>query len=445
MFWGTVIVIPGVLCQAASFAELSSMLPIAGAQYHWTWVLAPRKYRKLITWMQGWVTWFSWIAILAGAINLTANITTTLVAASHPDYTVRGWHTVLLMYAFLVVLGLLNTYGFWLVPYLESVAAVIHVLLWVAIIPVLACFAPRHSPEFVFFADTTSSGWSAGPVSFLIGASFVTWGFVAFDSTVHISEDTKKPSHAVPHSLFWSLSINALLALAMTIVISFHLGDVEDVMMAIYPLMLIFQTATGSVWAASAIIGCFLWINISSCIGSIASTSRLTWAWARDGALPSYFAMVDPKLQIPVHSIWLPIVIVMMISLLNLANSLAFAVIISLSLFGLYLSYLTAIACMLYARLTGTVPVRPWSLGRAGPWINLYAILHSAFFGVFVAFPVSLPITAANMNYALPITALVCVLALIAWITWAQKHWQGLNDKIIEKNMRSTSLYEGQA
>lgn len=42
----------------------------------------------------------------------------------------------------------------------------------------------------------------------------------------------------------------------------------------------------------------------------------------------------------------------MLLSLLNLASYTAFSVIISLSTFGLYQSYIIAIACMLSAKLT---------------------------------------------------------------------------------------------
>lgn len=49
----------------------------------------------------------------------------------------------------------------------------------------------------------------------------------------------------------------------------------------------------------------------------------------------------------------LPILLVMLLSLLNLANYTAFSVIISLSTFGLYQSYLIAILCMFTARLSG--------------------------------------------------------------------------------------------
>lgn len=51
--WGIVVVVFGAMAQSASLAEMASMQPIAGAQYHWTHYLAPAKQKKFITWMQG--------------------------------------------------------------------------------------------------------------------------------------------------------------------------------------------------------------------------------------------------------------------------------------------------------------------------------------------------------------------------------------------------------
>jgi choline transport protein len=110
MVWGFFVVIPGVLCQVASLAEMSSIQPIAGAQYHWTWHLAPPSSRRFITWIQGWITWFSWISLLCSVANTAANITTALVGISYPDWAVQGWQTILIMYAYLIVFGLMNMY-----------------------------------------------------------------------------------------------------------------------------------------------------------------------------------------------------------------------------------------------------------------------------------------------------------------------------------------------
>jgi choline transport protein len=43
----------GTMALALSLAEMASICPIAGAQYHWTALFAPPKIKNFITWMQG--------------------------------------------------------------------------------------------------------------------------------------------------------------------------------------------------------------------------------------------------------------------------------------------------------------------------------------------------------------------------------------------------------
>lgn len=98
--------------------------------------------RRFVTWLQGWITWFSWIALLAGITNIAANVTTVIVGASYPDYVAQGWHTILIMYAFLIALGLLNMYGFWLIPWIELLAGLLHIVLWLVYAVVLLTWHP---------------------------------------------------------------------------------------------------------------------------------------------------------------------------------------------------------------------------------------------------------------------------------------------------------------
>lgn len=51
--WGYVFCWIGYTAVIASLAELISMIPTAGGQYHWTYELAPKKYRKFISWITG--------------------------------------------------------------------------------------------------------------------------------------------------------------------------------------------------------------------------------------------------------------------------------------------------------------------------------------------------------------------------------------------------------
>ena len=51
--WSIVIAYVGALAQSASLAEMASIQPIAGAQYHWTHALAPKGAKRFVTWIQG--------------------------------------------------------------------------------------------------------------------------------------------------------------------------------------------------------------------------------------------------------------------------------------------------------------------------------------------------------------------------------------------------------
>lgn len=41
-----------------SMAEMASMAPIAGAQYHWVSEFAPERYQKILSYLTGYVLWF---------------------------------------------------------------------------------------------------------------------------------------------------------------------------------------------------------------------------------------------------------------------------------------------------------------------------------------------------------------------------------------------------
>jgi amino acid transporter len=53
LVWGMLLSVSGTLALAASLSEMASICPVAGAQYHWTYMFAPRKAAAFITWMQG--------------------------------------------------------------------------------------------------------------------------------------------------------------------------------------------------------------------------------------------------------------------------------------------------------------------------------------------------------------------------------------------------------
>ncbi|KAK5051421.1 hypothetical protein LTR84_003073 [Exophiala bonariae] len=420
-------------------AELGSILPIAGAQYHWTHILAPDNSRKFITWMQGWVTWFAWVSALAGSTSGEAAILQGLIAANFPGYTPERWHLTLIMWALLVSVGLINTYTFWIIPWLELTAGILHVILFIIFVVVLVTLSPRHDADFVFFRESILSGWERSSfVAFNLGMLVPAWGFIGFDGVVHMSEEVRKAKHAVPRSMILTIIINGAMAFAIILAILYTMGDPDGVLDAYYPIIPICLNATGSMAAANAMVSGLIIVTYCVVAASVASVSRITWAWARDGALPKQLAIISPRHHVPINALWVPIIIVMLLSLLNIGSTAAtaFSAFQSLSSLGLYSSYIIAISCILHARWSGRLSDKPGAAVPFGGWrmwkgfgapMNIIALCWTIYITIWLPFPTTLPVVGTNMNYALPIYSFVVLAAFGYWFAWGKKHWPGLN------------------
>lgn len=266
-----------------------------------------------------------------------------------------------------------------------------------------------------------------------------------------MSEEVRYAKKAVPRTLFWSIALHGVLAYAMILTVLFTMGPIENVLGSVLPVIEICRQATGSVKAATAMVCGLLVVGLSAELVNIASTSRLTWAWARDGALPSWFSYVrsslskwsylvltqstqiDKKHTVPIRSVWLPILIVMCLACLNIASYAAFGAFIALGTIGLFASYLIAIGCMLHARLWNpeTLKFGEWHMGKLGLPVNIFAILYTAYVTIWLPFPQYLPVTGDNMNYSAPIFIGTTLVALLFWVFHARKHWPGLNKEVI--------------
>ena len=124
------------------------------------------------------MTWFAWVSVLAGVVNITANVIQALAELNFPDYAPQRYQLTLMVWAILIVEGLMNIYVFWLIPWIELLAGLLHIVLFVVFVVVLVTLAPRHSSDFVFFDRATASGWGNGFVSWNLGLLTPMWGFI---------------------------------------------------------------------------------------------------------------------------------------------------------------------------------------------------------------------------------------------------------------------------
>lgn len=234
-FWSYIVVAFGALCQASTFAEMASIQPIAGAQYYWTWNFSPLRFRRFLTWIQGWATWTGYVALLASCINGNTTLFEGMIQLTYPGFESGGWHTTVINIATVGICAGVNLFAFWLVPWFELLTGILNVCLFVIFIVVLWVMSPRNSPN-IFFETNIASGWDNYYVSANIGAlssiflfccksteaslyrlTVLTAAYPAFESVIHMGEETRDAKRAVPRAVFWSVVTNAALGLVMII------------------------------------------------------------------------------------------------------------------------------------------------------------------------------------------------------------------------------------
>ena len=447
--WSMLIAYVGAMSQAASLAEMASAVPIAGAQYHWTNALAPPSIRRFTTWLQGWMTWFGWIAIVAVIVNLTVLVLEAIITLQNPTYVAQRWHTSCIMIVIIILFGLLNSirYTFYLVPWLELVAGVLHVSLFILFTTVLWVMGSRNTTDYIFFHREVSSGWDNSFVSWNLGMLTCVSSFISLDSAVHLSEEVKLAKKAVPRAVFWGLAVNGALAFVMVISVLSAMGPFDEEMAySAFPIGLVFLRTTKSTAATTAMVfGIFVILAFSS-LGCVASVSRLTWAWARDGGLPKWFAQVNPKHRLPIRAIWLALSLNILLSLINIGSTAAYGAILSLATITLFSSYGIAVLCMLLARYQHargkqTLELGEWNMSWYGKYVNAFALLYTSYMAVFLPIPYFLPVTAVTMNYSGPIFAACIIFIVVTWFTYGKRKWPGVNNEIVEivKNRAGTS------
>ena len=89
-------------------------------------------------------------------------------------------------------------------------------------------------------------------------------------------------------------------------------------------------------------------------------------------------------------------------------------------------TYAVSIGSVALKRIKGEpLPQSRWSLGRFGLPINLFAFTYACFAMVFICFPVSTPVEADSMNWAIVMFTGVLIIALVYYFVHGQHVYEG--------------------
>nr|OQO26121.1 hypothetical protein B0A51_04515 [Rachicladosporium sp. CCFEE 5018] len=427
LYWSFVIVFGGFLFVYASIAELSSMAATSGEQYHWkVSEFAHPRVQKYLSFLTGWLAIAGWQGGITRIGMLVATIIQGLITLNYPDYVAQGWHGTLITIGIVGFCAGFNTYGARQLPLVEASLALLHFGGIFVIMIILWTLAPRNNPYSAFFHINNDGGWASDGLSLLVGLYPLTVSLNGFDSQVHMSEETKDATRAMPRAIMWSTYINGFLGFVMAITMIFTLGDLDEILATAtgYPFIQVFFNVTKSHVGTTLMTVLILLPLLGSVIACVATASRQIWSFARDEGVPfsSTVRYVPPRWSIPVNAILVSLVICILLSLINIGSAVALNAILALGTGSILASYLICISCVTVKRLRGeTLPPRNWWLGRWGLPINMIALCWLVPIFVFIQFPGVTPTTAKSMNFSSLLIGSVVIFATVYYLVKGRK------------------------
>ena len=420
----------GNLVTAASLAEMASMAPTSGGQYHWVSMLAPPKYSVLLSWITGWNAVLGWIANLTVGVWFVGTMTQGLLVLNYPSYVYERWHGTLILFAAVLCCVVVNTLLGRFFPHIETFALGLHIAGFFAILIPLVVLAPKGSSSSVFVEFTDLAGWNSNGLAWFIGLISSNLPFVGFDGPCHLAEEVRNASTVVPWAMISTILLNGAMGFATCIAFSFTLGDLETDLTSptYFDFIQVFFGATNSHAGASVMTAVLIVLVTCASFGFLASSSRQTWAFARDRGLPfsSFLSHVDKRTALPLRSIGFCAIVSAIIGLINIGSTVAFNAIVSLTIAGLFVSYLTAIVLLIMKRLKHeTIEFGPWSLGWAGLPINVLSACFLVISVFFSFFPPALPVTLTTMNWSCLMWGGSTLVGLAYYVVLGRKTYHG--------------------
>jgi APA family basic amino acid/polyamine antiporter len=292
------------------YAEMASMIPIAGSAYTYSYATMG----ELVAWMIGWDLILEY---LVAAAAVSVGWSGYVVAFLHDTFGVdlsREWTGAPVMWseahqrfhvtgayvnlpAVLVILAITAL----LVRGVKESARFNTVIVFVKVIVVLLfiAFASRfvntaNWHPFVPANEGTFGRYGLSGV--LQGATKVFFAYIGFDAVSTAAQETRNPQRDLPVGILGSLAVCTVLyitvSLILTGVVSYTKLDVA------YPMALGVE-ATGQRWLATAVeIGAIAGLS-SVMLVMLLGQPRIFFAMAQDGLFPPVAAKIHPRFGTP--------------------------------------------------------------------------------------------------------------------------------------------------
>lgn len=409
---------------ALCMAHIASAFPTAGGLYHWSSLLGGKGWGWAAAWLNLGGLIFTTAAVNVGTYQLFVMFLGPIFGIDAAKLNVL--HQIIGVGMMTISQALLNHFGIRLTTLLTDFSG--YLIFLVAIVLTIAMLFAAQTYDLNLtrlFAFTNFSGESGGKVwprhesmsvMFLLGLMWPIYTITGFDASAHTAEETVQASHNVPKGMLrsvylsgifgWIMVCSFVLAMPSVSEGASHGGDVFGWLM-----QKVLPGVFGEILWTSIVVA-----NYICGLACITSTSRMTYAFARDGGLPCSHLLktVSPKWRTPVPAIWTVAALV----IASMLYAPAYSTLTTAGVIFLYISYVMPSAAGFFTYGKSWTHMGPFSLGR-----TLFRTLAvTCVLGVLVL--VWIGIQPPNEK-ALWVTAVTVILITVLWWSGIRKVFRG--------------------
>ncbi|CAG7950216.1 unnamed protein product [Penicillium salamii] len=436
MIWGWILVSLIMLCVCSSLAEITAVFPTAGGVYYQTFALSPPWCRRVTSWICGW-------SYLAGNVTITlaVNFATALFLVESLNVfknangdgiaeNFQAWQTFLIFIAITLLTHAVPAYANKWLTHIETFAIFWTLVGVTAILITILVVARngRRSGEWVFTSFEPQSGWPDG-WSFCIGLLHAAYGLSASGMVTSMCEEVRRPAIQVPRAIIGGVLLNMFAGLAFLLPIAFVLPDISMLaqIASAQPVPTIILSATGNSAGAFCLLIPLLVLGITCGICCVTATSRCTWAFARDGAIPGsgWWKKVDERWGIPLNAMALGMVVEIILGCIYFGSSTAFNAFSGVGVIFLTLSYACPVAVSMFLCGRKEVKAGNFDLGPLGWFCNVVCICWSLLALPLFCFPTNAGVTLETMNYAVVVFVGFLLISAVWYGVWGRKNYVG--------------------
>jgi basic amino acid/polyamine antiporter, APA family len=308
------------------YAELASMIPIAGSAYTYTYATLG----ELVAWIIGWdlileyafsnmsvsvgfaahvVDLLDWLGIHLSPTWLSpAYLPQGLTDLAGNSIYAPGWHFGFNIPAFLIVILL----TFVLVRGIRESARTNNIMVLIKLVAILAfILVGLHFIHPKYYTPFSPNGWSG----VLAGGSIIFFTYIGFDSVSTASEECRDPQRTVPIGIIATLIVCTILYVAVSLVLcgivpwQTVIGDAAPVVNGLKRLTLATHSSLLHWIRLVVLLGAIIGM-ISSILVFQLGQARIWFAMSRDRLLPDVFSRIHPRFRTPAFATWIAGVLV---------------------------------------------------------------------------------------------------------------------------------------